>query len=191
MSSTKSAVPSATTSAFFGGIAAVPNAAISPALAVNDVTADDAGLKVLATAGRWTAAAALAERLEGDHLEQHTMYPTEASLKYTLVRVQSYLKLQMFDRAKQLFDTLGNFSDSRFCTTAANVVGPASSYFTMKGDRKSIVPFSMWFLHAQMPMLCGAAAAQNGLQDSQQRLYDLLAQKKKPSSCSKTADPPP
>jgi hypothetical protein len=176
MSSTKAVTPSATTATFFGGAAAVPKAAMSPALVVNDVTPDDAGLRLLASAGRWAAAAALAERLEGDHLEQRTMYPTEASLKYTLVRVQSYIKLQMFDRVKQVFDTLGNFNDSRFCAAAGSVVGPASSYFSVRevdSSRKSIVPFSLWFLHAQVPMLCHAQ--QTALQDSQQRLYELLA----------------
>lgn len=166
---------------FFGGLSSVPTGAICPALTVSDVPADDEGLRILSAAGRWTAVAALAERLEGQRLQPSTMYHTEASLRYTLVRVQAYMALQMFDRAKHLFDTLGNLSDSRFSVDCSSAPPPvvvqagSSSYqggsapsFAAKG-RLSIVPFSLWFLHAQLPMLVSGQ-----LMESQTRLYELL-----------------
>jgi hypothetical protein len=171
-------LPSPLTTSFFGGSAAVPVEALCRPLTVNDVPPTEEGLRVLAAAGRWNAVAALAERLEGQRLDAVTMYPTESSLRCSLVRVQAYLKLQMFERAKGVFDTLGNFSDSRFCAqatpdrTAVGDVGsptpPPGAMLLKNSSRRSVVPFSLWFLQAQMPMLCGQ------LVESQTKLYELL-----------------
>lgn len=165
-------------SVFFGSAAAVPRTLCRVALSVADVTPDEAGLRKLAAAGSWVAVGALAERLESQALDDTTRLPTEASLKFTVVRVQTCLRLQQPESAKRIFDVLGNFQESRFFVTVSTPTGQAT--------RRSVVPFSLLFLKAQLPALLpspttsatsqsGGSSNIGGLQEAQLHLYDLLA----------------
>lgn len=132
-------------------------------LTVNDVPADEAGLKQLAAAGSWHAVLALAERLESKHLDPVSKFPTEASLRFTLVRVSAYIKLQMPEQAKRVVDMLGNLSDSRFSSCS-----PSAAPGAIRSKTSTIVPFSLFFLAATIPAMVGNAS------ESREKLNQLL-----------------
>jgi hypothetical protein len=141
---------------FFGG--SLPGPLIRPRLTSMDVPQDDSGIRQLATTGAWLAAQQLAERLEAKALDPATKAPTDLSLRYTLVRVTAFLKMNQPDAAKRALDALG-----------PDILRAAVAAAGESAKKAPTAPFSLVFLHALVPGFLGQPAVSQG------RLYDLLA----------------
>ena len=136
----------------------MPNSLVRPRLSASDVSQDEQGLRQLASTGSWLAALQLAERLEQRCCaDTGGKGPNDQSLRFALVRVTAYLKMNQPDAAKRALDALGE-----------NILDPSTNALGSTG-KKILVPFSLHFLNAVVPGLLGQGAV------SQSKLYDLLS----------------
>lgn len=120
-----------------------------PRLSLADVPPTEEGLRLLSSSGAWHSVAALAERLEAQHVDAATRRPTTDSLRFALCRVTAYFKMQQYPNARRFFDNVGDL-------------------FALAQTSAVVVPYSLMYLHALLPGLSG------DLRSSQQRLYQLL-----------------
>jgi hypothetical protein len=112
-------------------------------LTLTDVPASNDGLRALAAGGNWAAVQNLSAKLAHQQVDRNTgKRDIEPYVQYALVQLTALVKTEQFASANDVLDRLGDLD--------------GASYIDSTG--RSLIPFSLRFLHAVLPQSVNNAA---------------------------------